>query len=76
MGTRTRAVESKLLTDELLQAWYKQTSKTPERQSRGEPHTLESPPPATLPGAHCEDQSNHQRNSHPSSNVQDKNNNF
>lgn len=75
MGTRTRAVKSKLLTDELLQAWYKQTSKTPERQSRGEPHTLESPPPATLPGAHCEDQSD-QRNSHPSSNGQDKNNNF
>lgn len=57
MGTRTRAVKSELLSDELLEAWYKQTSETLERQPRGEPHTLEGPPPATLPGAHCEDQS-------------------
>lgn len=57
MGTRTRAVKSELLSDELLEAWYKQTSETLERQPRGEPHTLEGPPPATLPGTHCEDQS-------------------
>ena len=35
MGTRTKVVKSKLLTDELLEAWYKQISKlkTPENQS-------------------------------------------
>ena len=44
MGTRTKVVKSKLLTDELLEAWYKQISKlkTPENQSWAKPHTFES----------------------------------
>lgn len=78
MGTRTKVVKSKLLTDELLEAWYKQISKlkTPENQSWGEPHTFESSLYSNSTRCSLWRSKGKKKTSHPSSNGKGKNNNF